>query len=260
MLGGESHGLEVGYAREISLASDESADDVLVVRHASKGRSLADVNMAVRAGEVLGLYGTMGAGHTLLGECLYGIKRLDSGEIIFDGDRLCQIKPHSVKNRGIAYVTADRAISLFLDCEVYKNISVVWLKELLDVPLNERREIALAEDIMAKLKVKARSSLELLSNLSGGNQQKVSLARWLVRPIRLLILNEPTRGMDVSAKEEVMKIVKRLRDEGVAILLISSEPETVLANSDRILVFSKGRVAAEFANRIVRKEDLMRCA
>lgn len=260
MLGVGARSLEEGYEGAVEMRSDESSPPVLEVRGAGRGTRLADIDFVVREGEILGCYGVMGSGHSLIGECLYGLKRFDRGVVKLGGKPLPRLRPTVAKRNGIAYVSPNRHASLFPDCEIFKNVTVAFLKQLLSFPLRVKKEIAIGDGMIDKLKVKAASSRTLLRNLSGGNQQKVALARWLVHPIRLLVLNEPTRGMDVGAKEEVMRIVKELKKQKVAILLISSEPETVLANSDRILVVSKGRLAAELSNRTVSKDELMRCA
>jgi len=260
MLGAGGVGLGEGYEQAMALRSNAAARPVLEVVNAGRGHRLIDISFVVHEAEILGLYGVMGSGHSLIGECLYGLRRFDTGTAILDGEPLGRIRPTTAKAQGIAYVAPDRTVSLFVGCEVFKNVTVAFLKQLVSFPLRTRREIALADRMVERLKIRTPSSRTLVQNLSGGNQQKVALARWLAHPIRLLILNEPTRGMDVGAKQEVMDIVKQLKQQNVAVLLISSEPETVLANSDRILVVSKGKIAAEFANTTVGKDELMRCA
>jgi ribose transport system ATP-binding protein len=259
MLGTEARAFEENHEGAVALASDETRPAVLEVRNATSGTRLLEASFVAREGEILGLFGALGAGHTLVGECLYGLKRMDQGEIVLDGQAVGQLRPTMAKSLGIAYVSSDRMASLFPEAEIYKNITIAFLKQLMPSILHREREIRIADDMVGRLGIKAASSTALLGSLSGGNQQKVSLARWLVCPIRLLVLNEPTRGMDVGAKEEVMRIIKELKRQKTAVLLISSEPETVIANCDRIVVFTKGRIAAEFANEVVTKDMLMRC-
>lgn len=259
MLGTEARAFEESSEGIVTLSSDESRPIVLDVRGVASGTRLLESSLVAREGEILGLYGVLGAGHALMGECLYGLKRVDQGQVVLDGRVVGRLRPMAAKLLGIAYVSSDRVASLFLEAEIFKNITIVFLKALMPSFLRQDREIRTADEMVTRLGIKAASSTALLKSLSGGNQQKVSLARWLVRPIRLLVLNEPTRGMDVGAKEEVMRIIKELKRRKTAVVLISSEPETVIANCDRILVFSKGRIAAEFANQAVTKDMLMRC-
>jgi len=260
MLGDEAKDIEESYEKDFAIHSDEEADIVLEVKNARKGNRLSGISFVVREGEILGMYGAIGAGHTLTGECLFGLERLDEGDIVLDGKPTGSISPTKAKMSGIAYVAADRAASLFPESEVYKNISVAFLRQILPFPLRKKEEIKISDGMVAKLNVKPPASSTMLQNLSGGNQQKVAVARWLVHPFRLLVLNEPTRGMDVGAKEEVMRIIKELKAQRVALLLISSEPETIIANSDRILVMCKGKISTEFSNQRISKDMLMRCA
>lgn len=260
MLGEGRRDIGDSYERGTVLGAANTGPKVLEVRNAGRGGRLSDICLDVREGEVVGLYGLMGSGHSLIGQCLYGLERFETGEIRLDGQAFARIRPPFAKARGVAYVSSDRTASLFLTSEVFKNVTVAFLRQLLSVPMRLRKEIEIADTMVEKLRIVPASSQALLGELSGGNQQKVAFARWLVHPIRALILDEPTRGMDVAAKAEVMRIVRGLRKDKVAILLISSEPETILANSDRILVVSKGTIAHEFTNETVGKDELMRYA
>jgi len=260
MLGEGNRGLGESYEHGVALRAGGTGPKVLEVLDAGRGARLSNIRLHVCEGEVVGLYGLMGSGHSLIGRCLYGLERFDAGEILLDGQTSTRIRPASAKARGVAYVSSDRRASLFLTSEVFKNVTVAFLKQLLSIPIRLRKEMAIADAMVERLRILPASSRALLGELSGGNQQKVAFARWLVHPVRALILDEPTRGMDVAAKAEVMRIVKDLRKERVAILLISSEPETILANSDRILVVSKGAIAHEFASETVGKDELMRYA
>lgn len=161
---------------------------------------------------------------------------------------------------GIAYVPEDRRDSLVLRQAIYKNITLAHLGRLLRGLLNQRAELAIARPQIAAVGVRPPDPLLPAGALSGGNQQKVVLAKWLIHRPRLLILSEPTRGMDVGAKDEVLAIVRGLREQGVAIMLITAEPETLLSIADRALVLRKGRVSAELAGPELTKEQLMRHA
>jgi ribose transport system ATP-binding protein len=144
--------------------------------------------------------------------------------------------------------------------EVFKNITIAHLARLVPFWVNEKTEIAIAEEQIKSVGVRPTDPLLPVGALSGGNQQKVVLAKWLTQKPRVLLLNEPTRGMDVGAKEEVISIIKRLREDGVAILLITTEPETILGVADRALVMRKGRVTAELSGASLTKESLMKNA
>ncbi len=144
--------------------------------------------------------------------------------------------------------------------EIYKNITLAHLGSLLGGLLSQRKEIAIARNQIEKVGVRPPNPLLHAGALSGGNQQKVVLAKWLTEQPKVLILNEPTRGMDVGAKDEVLTIVQKLCDQGVAILLITTEPETIVRIADRSLVISKGQITAELSGNDLTKENLMKYA
>ena len=170
--------------------------------------------------------------------------------------------PSAAKKLGIAYLTENRRATIFPRHEIYKNVTLAHLDHLVRPRLpSDPREVSVTQTTGAAHRASAQPQPTMLAgHLSGGNQQKVVLAKWLTRQPRLLILNEPTRGMDVGAKREVLDLIKSLKAEGVAILLLSTEPETVLAESDRILVMSKGRITKEFTGERVSKDLLMEYA
>jgi len=161
---------------------------------------------------------------------------------------------------GVAYLSENRRATIFPRHEIYKNISLAHLSSLVRPVFRHPSEMAFADDLVRQTGVRPADSRLRAGLLSGGNQQKVVLAKWLTKQPKLLILNEPTRGMDVGAKREVLDLLKGLKAAGVAILLLSTEPETVIAESDRILVMSKGRITKEFASETVSKDLLMNYA
>ncbi len=233
---------------------------MLAVEGLDKAGAFHDISFELRRGEVLGLFGFMGAGQLQLARCLFGAEGADQGTIALDGQR------HQLKNTararaaGIAYVPENRRDSLMLGQAIYKNITLAHLGHLLRGLLNQRAELAVARTQIASVGVRPPEPMRMAGALSGGNQQKVVLAKWLTQLPRLLILSEPTRGMDVGAKDEVLTIVRGLRDQGVAILLITTEPETLLSIADRALVLRKGRVTAELRDAELTKENLMKHA
>jgi ribose transport system ATP-binding protein len=233
---------------------------VLAVAGLTRRGDFSDVSFSLRQGEILGLFGFMGAGQIQLARCLFGAEPADAGTISLAGRPIKLKNTTQAKAAGIAYVPENRRNSLMLQQEIYKNITLAHLKRLLRLLLNQKAEVAIARTQMDSLNVRPPRPLLPVGALSGGNQQKVVLAKWLTRQPRLLILNEPTRGIDVGAKDEVMTIVKGLRDKGVATLLISTEPETILSIADRALVMSRGRITAEFGGTDLTKENLMQHA
>jgi ribose transport system ATP-binding protein len=236
---------------------------VLEVAGLSRRGAFGDISLTLHSGEILGLFGFMGAGQIQLARCLFGAERPSAGQVRLDGKPLNLKSTTRARDAGIAYVPENRRDTLMLGQEIYKNITLPHLGSLLRGLLNRRAELTIARDQCESVGVRpAGPGLPLLpvGALSGGNQQKVVLAKWLTREPRVLILNEPTRGMDVGAKDEVMTIVQALRGRGVAILLITTEPETILGIADRALVMSKGGISAELSGEQLTKEQLMKHA
>jgi ribose transport system ATP-binding protein len=217
----------------------------------------ADVSLEVRAGEVLGLFGYLGAGMTEVARTVFGQVKPSAGTIRLDGRAIAPGSPRRAKALGIAYLTENRRATLFPRHEVYKNVTLAHLNHLVGPFFVARQEVGIADRLVHRTGVRPANPRMLAGHLSGGNQQKVVLSKWLTRQPKVLILNEPTRGMDVGAKREVLDLIKDLKAEGVAILLLSTEPETVLAEADRILVMSKGQITKEFAGERVSKDLLM---
>jgi len=218
------------------------------------------VGFAVQKGEILGLFGFMGAGQIQLARCLFGAEQPSSGTMELDGRPLKLPNTSVARSAGIAYVPENRRNSLMLQQEIFKNITLSHLGKLLPGLLRQRTEVAIAQRQIEAVGVRPPRPMLVAGALSGGNQQKVVLAKWLTQQPRVLILNEPTRGMDVGAKDEVLTIVQNLRDQGVAILLITTEPEIIVRIADRSLVMRKGKITAEVAGAELTKENLMRNA
>ncbi len=261
MIGAESRLLQQMYEEETyHVEKHQIGDMALSVESLTKRGAFSDVSFTLRKGEILGLFGFMGAGQIQLARCLFGAERFDKGGITLEGQKLKFKNTTRAKKAGIAYVPENRRHSLMLQQEIYKNVTLAHLGRLLGWLLNQRVELAVARTQIENLSVRPPKPLLPVGALSGGNQQKIVLAKWLTQQPRLLILNEPTRGIDVGAKEEVMTIIKRLRDQGVAILLITTEPETILSIADRALVMSKGRLTVEIGGRELTKENLMKHA
>jgi rhamnose transport system ATP-binding protein len=206
------------------------------------------VSLVVRAGEIVGLAGLVGSGRSELAQTLFGITPAESGEIRLDGERVRIDSAENARARGIAYVPEDRgAQGLVRRMSVLHNFSLAALGVLSHAGFIDRaRERRMAEEGVARFSVKTSSVDEIAGRLSGGNQQKIVLGKWLANNPKLLILDEPTRGIDVGAKAEIHRLMSELAAEGVAILMISSELPEVLGMSDRVLVMREGRLVAEF--------------
>ena len=250
--------LMVGRAMSIDIVAVAVTDDapvVLEVRDLSRrvpigrGPSLQHISFTVRRGEIVGLAGLVGAGRSELARAILGEDSFDSGEVLIEGRRVRFDSPAEALRAGVAMVPEDRkGLGLFLEHPVRSNMSMAVLPRLRARGMISRRaERALAQDYVARLRVNTPDIETPVRSLSGGNQQKTMLARWLATKPRLLMLDEPTHGVDVGAQAEIHELIRGLAREGIAILLISSELPEVLALSARILVMREGRVEATLA-------------
>ncbi|MGG1879661.1 multiple monosaccharide ABC transporter ATP-binding protein [Paenibacillus cisolokensis] len=220
------------------------------------------INMVVRRGEIVGIAGLMGAGRTELAMSIFGKSygRGITGTILKDGKEIQNSSVTEAIENGFAYVTEDRKdYGLILIDDIKRNISLTGLRKLTHrTVINEREEVLVAEEMRRKLKIKTPSILQKTGNLSGGNQQKVVLSKWIYSEPDILILDEPTRGIDVGAKYEIYTIINQLADEGKGILVISSELPEILGICDRIYVMSAGRITGEVSREDATQETLMR--
>ncbi len=258
MIGRSSADLHMGEAAE--LASDDSRPVVLSVENMSLGRALSDLTLTLRAGEITGVYGFMGCGQIELARALFGKLPLSSGRMLLDGKPVRLGSTAAARRAGIAFVPENRRMMLFRTEPVYKNVSIAILGQIARMMLRPAREREIARAHARDLQIRPPTPDIALGSLSGGNQQKVGLAKWLTHLPKVLILSEPTRGMDVGAKEDVIRILQGLRDRGVAILVLSTEPETVLTLADRVAVIKKGVVSREFTTGRIQKSDLLAAA
>jgi ribose transport system ATP-binding protein len=222
---------------------------------------VADIDFDLHKGEVLGFFGLIGAGRTEIMEMIFGVRPY-LGEIRIEGERVDIRSPGDAISRGIGFVTEDRkAQGLVLGMSVRENFSLTHLADYCSLDfVNQRRESASCSEFVRSLGIKTPSVEQRVLNLSGGNQQKVVIAKWVARKPRILIVDEPTRGIDVGAKAEVHALLARLAKEGVAIIVISSDLPEVLAVSDRIIVIKEGRVGGEIAKADASQERVMAAA
>jgi ABC-type sugar transport system ATPase subunit len=220
-------------------------DVVLQLRDVSRAGSIANVSFDVRGGEIVGMAGLVGAGRSETARAIFGAEPHDAGEILLDGRPVRFTSPGAALAAGVAMCAEDRKrLALFMDKAVRWNISIARLPSISPAGfVRRRRERTLAQGFVDRLRVRTPDLATPVRQLSGGNQQKTVLARWLATEPRLLILDEPTHGVDVGAKAEIYALIRGLATQGIAILLISSELPEILDLSDRIVVMREGRVA-----------------
>ena len=244
-------------------AAETRSDNVaLEVRGLSQGERLHDVDFHVREGEILGMAGLIGAGRTELMRAVFGADGFDEGEVLVEGRKVKIDSPRKAAAEGIGYVPEDRKLQgLFLNMSVRENVSAASTRGISSRGfIKFRKDRELAEKAIEQLHVRAASIEQSVGGLSGGNQQKVVLAKWLaVRP-KVLILDEPTRGVDVGAKVEIYSVIREMAREGIAIVVICSELPEVLGLSDRIVVMREGRVAGELGRGEADEEKIMALA
>lgn len=225
-------------------------EERLRVEGLSAGNIVKHVSFSVRSGEILGIAGLVGAGRTETARAVFGVDPLDAGQIWVDG-RECRIqKPEDAIHAGIGFATEDRRLEgLVLSMDVGQNITLSSLKNLgnaMHLSLEQEKKTVL--EYVERLHIKTPSVRQLVQNLSGGNQQKVVLAKWLLSHAKIMIFDEPTRGIDVGAKVEVYQIINELIQAGVAVIMISSELPEILGMSDRVAVMCQGTIAAVLEN------------
>jgi len=223
---------------------------------------LSNISFSIKSGEIVGVAGLMGAGRTEMAKALFGLEKVREGQILVDGKPVRVTRPIDAISAGIALVTEDRKEEgLVLSLSVRENISLPNLQKVSSLGvMKPRDEQVLSNDAIQRLFIKTAGGEQIVGSLSGGNQQKVVIGKWLAKKPKILILDEPTRGVDIGAKKEIYDIMNRLAQEGVAILMISSELPEVLGMSDRVLVMHEGRITGEFTREEATQEMIMRAA
>ena len=229
---------------------------ILKVKNLSKKDIYNDINFEVRPGEILGFYGLVGSGRSEIARSIFGDINFEKGKIKYQNEELVINSTREAIDNGIAYLPEDRGTQgIFPIMSVLNNISsaiISWLAKYGFIT-DEKKEREIAKKYYNDLSIKSSSIDAPVNSLSGGNQQKVVLARWLAANPKLLILDEPTRGIDVGAKVEIHRLMNKLVEQGVTVIMISSELPEVLGMSDRILVMHEGKITKEFDNR---KKDI----
>mgnify|MGYP000504206376 CR=1 FL=1 len=232
------------------------------VRGLSRKGVFSDISFSVRSGEILGVAGLVGAGRSEVARAVFGIDPKDSGVIIIDGKEILIDSPRTAIRNGIAYIPEDRQFEgLFLPYRIANNISYASPEKISRYGwLETKKEQQYAETYKQKLRIKMRSSNQKVQELSGGNQQKVVIAKWLMTGPEILILDEPTRGIDVGAKEEVYKLINQLSKDGKAIVMISSELNEITALSDRVIVLKEGQITGRLSRNEINDINIMKAA
>lgn len=222
-------------------------EKVLELKNVSTDQ-VKDISFHLLEGEILGVAGLMGSGRTELAEAIFGVDQKTAGEIYINGTLRKINTPKDAVDAQIAFITEDRKnLGLMLDLSVLENVTYASLQDLTkNGTIDKSEEKRVVEEILEKLNVKYASLDEKVSNLSGGNQQKIVIAKWLLTQASILIFDEPTRGIDIGSKEEIYAILRNLAKEGKSIILISSENEEIMNITDRVLVMSNGEIASEY--------------
>lgn len=238
----------------------ELGEKILEIKNFSRGKKFSGINLSVCRGEVVGMAGLVGAGRSELFNAVTGIDRPDTGDICLSGKKVTVHTVSDAIKNGIIMTPEDRRLDgVFLNRPIRENISISNLTKCLRGPLiNHRKENTLVAEMIGKLSIRLSSAENSCKTLSGGNQQKVVLARWLLCSPRVLILDEPTRGIDVGAKYEIYKIIGMLAKAGCAIVVISSELPELIGICDRIVVMSNGKITGQLSRSEFSQEQIMR--
>ena len=251
-------GRDVEYPRYRRSYPDDAP--LLRVEKLCKKGNYQDISFEVRRGDILGVTGLLGSGRTELALSLFGLNPPDSGAVYFDGKQVEITSPHRAKRTGIALLPEDRSTQgMFLDRSIRENVSSAMVDEIKRFGLLDlRREEELATDSVKRLRVRTPSIETLIGSLSGGNQQKGVIAKWIATGPKLFIMDAPTVGVDIGSKAEIYEMIQQFAAEGMAIILITDESEELLANSSRVMVMSQQRCVAQFGEAELSAPDIAR--
>ena len=235
---------------------------VLEVKNLNAGKMVQDVSFKLHKGEILGFSGLMGAGRTETARALFGADPVDSGEIYINGKKVTINSPRDAVRCGIGYLSEDRKrYGCVVQKTVAENTTMATMKNFMNgLLIDKKKEAKVAQEYVEALATKTPSVEQLVVNLSGGNQQKVVIAKWLTRDCDILIFDEPTRGIDVGAKNEIYKLMNKLASEGKSIIMISSEMTEILRMSDRVIVMCEGKKTGEIDIAEATQENIMNLA
>lgn len=237
-------------------------NEAIRVNNLTRRNICEKIDFSIREGEIVGLFGLVGAGRTETARIIFGLDKKDYGEVSIFGETLTESSPSNMIKRGVGFLSEDRKIEgLSMDLSVRMNILRASLKKLFPSGIKSlKKEKSLVADYISKLSITTPSIEKVVSYLSGGTQQKVIFAHWMMLDSRILILDEPTKGIDVGAKVEIYKMLNQLSQKGVAILLISSDLSEIINISDRILVMRNGKFTGQFNRKNCSAEEIISCA
>lgn len=238
----------------------KEAETVLEVKNLSTKNFLENISFTLKKGEILGFAGLMGAGRTEVARAIFGADKIDEGQIFINGKEVKINKPEDAVKHGIAYLSEDRKrYGLMLEMDVNSNILISSLSNYVNwlTFVNDSKGYVTSDEYVKSLKIKTPSIKQLAKNLSGGNQQKIVIAKWLAKNCDILIFDEPTRGIDVGAKTEIYQLLNELAQQGKSIIMISSELPEILRMSHRIIVMCEGRITGELTNEEASQEKIM---
>ncbi len=240
----------------------KDAPVVLKVEHLNAGRMVQDISFELRKGEILGFSGLMGAGRTETARAIFGADKKESGDIYVNGEKVIINSPQDAVRHGIGYLSEDRKrYGVVVEKSIAENTTLACLEDYTNgIFIDNKREDQTAQEMVDTLETKTPGVDQLVVNLSGGNQQKVVIAKWLAKSSDILIFDEPTRGIDVGAKNEIYKLMNRLASEGKSIIMISSEMTEILRMSDRVVVMCEGKITGELGIEEATQENIMNLA
>ncbi|NDB80145.1 sugar ABC transporter ATP-binding protein, partial [archaeon] len=238
----------------------EKNEYILNVKNLSLGKKFKDISFDLKRGEILGFAGLVGAGRTDVAKSIFGAEKFDDGEIIYDGQSIVNNSPNDAINKGFAYVPEDRKqMGIFGPVAVEDNITSAVPKDISNAfgLINSKTVSTKTNEYIEKFNIILTSGRQLIEELSGGNQQKCIISKWLLSKPKVLILDEPTRGVDVGVKSEMYDIINKLAEDGTAIILISSELPEILSLSHRIIVMREGKITKILHNKDANQENIM---
>jgi ribose transport system ATP-binding protein len=238
---------------------NDNAPPLLATENLTRGRRLQNVSLDVRRGEILGMAGLLGSGRTEVARAIFGADQTETGRVVLDGKEINARNPNDAIRAGIAFLSEDRkAEGIIPDLSVRENLTLAALPALTRVGVvSRKKQNEIVERFMRRLGIKATSAEQKIRELSGGNQQKVLLARWLCCNPKFLLLDEPTRGIDIGAKGEIQALVNELAKEGLGVLMISSELEELVEGSDRVVVMRDGKLSAELRGAQISQDSII---
>ncbi|GAA0806438.1 sugar ABC transporter ATP-binding protein [Faecalicatena orotica] len=239
--------------------SNKTEEKLISCNHISSGKIFQDISFDLYRGEVLGITGLIGCGATEIAKTLFAVQKLSGGEVYIKGEKAEPFSPEIAAQKGIAFISEDRKVEgLNLKGDVQNNIVLTMSRQWSRFGfLNQKMEKKSAEEMVKKLDIKISDLGQLVNTLSGGNQQKIVLAKWLLKNAEVFVMCEPTRGIDIGAKREIHKMIRNLAEEGKAVLVVSSEVEEIIDTCDRVIILYDGRIKGELLSKDCVKKSML---